>query len=189
MRKPRYKIASIIYSSVISSTMGKGIGRGQRKCTFHLQAARNENRPYDEDHNKYLLALFLGKDIDGNDLVDDKFDKTKYSMDNELPSKELLQQVTVTVRNITRINNPGTPRCSIDECPNQAIKGGVCVTHGAKKRKKCSIDECPNLAIKGGVCVTHGAKKKKCSIDECPNQAQKGGVCVTHGAKKRKEQS
>lgn len=78
--------------------MGKGIGRGPRKSTFHLQAARNENRPYDEEHNKYLLASFLGKDIDGNDLVDDKFDKTKYSMDNELPSPELLQQVMVTVR-------------------------------------------------------------------------------------------
>jgi len=43
--------------------MGKGIGRGPRKSTFHLQAARNENRPYDEEHNKYLLASFLGKDI------------------------------------------------------------------------------------------------------------------------------
>jgi len=49
-------------------------------------------------------------------------------------------------------------------------KGGVCITHGAKK-KKCSIDECPNLAIKGGVCVTqHDAKKRKrkeSSHDEC----------------------
>ena len=103
--------------------MGKGIGRGQRKSTFHLQAARNENRLYDEEHNKYLLALFLGKDIDGNDLVDDKFDKTKYSMDNELPSPEL-QQVMVTVRNITRINNPGI------KMQKESSHDG-CTTHGA----------------------------------------------------------
>jgi hypothetical protein len=123
--------------------MGKGIGKGQRKSTFHLQAARNENRPYDEEHNKYLLALFLGKDIDGNDLVDDKLDKTKYLMDNELPSPELLQQVMVTVRNITWINNLGIPRCSNEGCTDPAIKGGFCITHGAKvetKRKLCSID-------------------------------------------------
>ena len=82
MKKPRYKIALSschFYSSsyhhtpwvwsasfimkrdctirslsivVSSSTMGKGIGRGQRKSTFLLQAARNENRPCYEEYNK-----------------------------------------------------------------------------------------------------------------------------------------
>jgi hypothetical protein len=60
--------------------MSKGIPDGQRKSTFHLQAARNKDRPYDEEQNRYLLALFLGKDIDGKDLVDDEFDETKWIM-------------------------------------------------------------------------------------------------------------
>jgi hypothetical protein len=81
--------------------------------------------------------------------VDDEFDETKYySMDNELPS-ELLQRVMVTVSKVTRINNPGSPRCSHtdDGCKNPAIVDGVCRTHGprkAKKMKLCSIDGCTN---------------------------------------------
>jgi hypothetical protein len=51
-------------------------------------------------------------------------------MDNELPSPELLQREKATVRNITRINNPGTPRCSKEGCNNQVRSGGVCRTHG-----------------------------------------------------------
>jgi hypothetical protein len=114
------------------------VGRGPRKCTFQLQEARNKDRPYNEEHNQYLLALFLGEDIDGNDLVDDEFDETeyetKYSMDNELPSEELLQRVRVTVSKVTRINNPGTPRCSMEECTNPAVVDGLCRTHGATKK-------------------------------------------------------
>ena len=38
-------------------------------------------------------------------------------------------------------------------------------------------------ALKGGVCASHGAKRKQCSHEGCTNVAQKGGVCWTHGAK------
>ena len=172
--------------------MGKGIGRGQRKCTFQLQAARNKDRPYDDVENQYLLNLFLGKDIDGNELEDDEFDEwygSKYSMDNKLPSEELLQSVKVTVSKVTRINNPGSPRCIKEGCTNPAVVDGLCRTNQprtVKKRKQCSMDGCDNHAKKGGVCVTHGATKKKCSFDGCKNNAVKGGVCITHGATKKK---
>ena len=143
MKKPRYKNACVIYSSRHIIHHGQRHRQGSTQKYISFASSKNENRPYDEEHNKYLLALFLGKDIDGNDLVDDKLDKTKYLMDNELPSPELLQQVMVTVRNITRINNLGIPRCSNEGCTDPAIKGGFCITHGAKvetKRKLCSID-------------------------------------------------
>jgi hypothetical protein len=164
------------------------VGRGPRKCTFQLQAARNKDHPYNEEYNQYLIALLLGEDIDGNDLVDDEFDETeyetKYSMDNELPSDELLQRVRVTVSKVTRVNNPSSPRCSMEECTNPAVVDGLCITHGATK-KTCSFEGCNNQARNGGVCITHGATKKTCSFEGCNNQAQKGGVCITHGATKK----
>ena len=73
-------------------------------------------------------------------------------------------------------------RCSTDGCEKQAQKGGLCVKHGAKV-KRCSVDGCEKGAVKGGVCISHGAKFKRCSVNGCENQSVKGGVCVTHGAK------
>jgi hypothetical protein len=48
-------------------------------------------------------------------------------------------------------------------CANQAQKGGVCFTHGAKvELKRCSHEGCTKYPQgKGGVCVTHGAKVKR----------------------------
>jgi hypothetical protein len=69
------------------------------------------------------------------------------------------------------------------------VKGGVCVTHGAKvERKRCSFNDCTSYVQKGGVCKRHGAKVevktvKRCSHDGCTNGAVRGGVCITHGAK------
>ena len=37
--------------------------------------------------------------------------------------------------------------------------------------------------IKGGVCVTHGAKKKRCSVEGCTKYKMKGGVCYRHRSK------
>jgi hypothetical protein len=72
-------------------------------------------------------------------------------------------------------------RCSHKGCNNQAIKGGICITHGATV-KRCSFEGCANQAQKEGVCVTHGAKKKRCSHKGCTNQTVVGGVCISHGA-------
>jgi hypothetical protein len=79
-------------------------------------------------------------------------------------------------------------RCSFEGCPNRVQQGGVCVTHGAKvrARKQCRIKGCTNQFQKGGVCITHGAikERKRCKfVGGCKNQAVQGGVCVTHGAK------
>jgi hypothetical protein len=75
--------------------------------------------------------------------------------------------------------------CSSNGCTNLAQKGGVCRRHGAK-HKRCSSEGCTNVVVKGGVCIKHGAKVKRCDHEGCLNQAQKGGVCMKHGAKKKR---
>jgi hypothetical protein len=75
--------------------------------------------------------------------------------------------------------------CSSDGCTNQAKKGGVCIKHGAMwTKKRCSIEGCKHYAVNRGVCVRHGANimRKLCSSEGCMNQAKKGGVCIRHGA-------
>ena len=69
-------------------------------------------------------------------------------------------------------------KCKHPGCNKQAKKGGVCITHGAKKYVYiCSFEGCTNNVVKGGVCITHGATRKLCSFVGCTNFAYKGGVC------------
>jgi hypothetical protein len=56
--------------------------------------------------------------------------------------------------------------CSADACTNHAVRGGVCIKHGAKiEYKRCSVEGCTNHIVKGGVYKRHGAKRehKRCS--------------------------
>ena len=72
--------------------------------------------------------------------------------------------------------------CSVAECTNQVVNGGVCIRHGAKV-KRCNVVGCPNQVLNGGVCFSHGAKKYICSVDECTSQVRWRGLCGWHGAK------
>ena len=82
------------------------------------------------------------------------------------------------------VKKKGRRLCSVDECANYVVRGGVCRRHGAK-RKTCSHEGCTSDARKGGICVRHGAEitHKICSHEGCTNQSKKGGVCTRHGAK------
>ena len=63
----------------------------------------------------------------------------------------------------------------------------MCVSHGAKKKKNiCRAGGCTNNAVMGGVCIKHGAKRKTCSHEGCTNQIQNRGVCIRHGASRTK---
>jgi len=57
---------------------------------------------------------------------------------------------------------------------------GSCHLHGVCR--KCSFPQCLNNAVKAGVCVQHGSKKKQCSENGCTNNAVRKGVCINHGA-------
>ena len=95
-------------------------------------------------------------------------------------------------------------KCSVPECPNRDVQGGLCISHGAKRktcnhpgctksvkkagmcsthgpaRKRCEFEGCVKVAVQGGRCIAHGAKKKVCSIEECTKQAIVGGMCKKH---------
>jgi len=79
-------------------------------------------------------------------------------------------------------------QCSHEGCDKHACRGQeVCWKHGANTvAKRCSSEEgCTNYAVKGGVCIRHGAKmnRNQCSSEGCANIAIKGGVCKRHGTK------
>lgn len=75
-------------------------------------------------------------------------------------------------------------KCSAPGCDNRVVQGGVCVTHGAK-RKLCSHPNC-NKAVKlAGFCSTHGPARKKCDQAGCSRVAVQGGMCLSHGARRR----
>jgi hypothetical protein len=73
--------------------------------------------------------------------------------------------------------------CTIEGCPNRVVQGGVCITHGAK-RKLCKFAGCDKGVKKAGFCSTHGPARKRCEIPGCSRVAVQGGICIGHGAKK-----
>ncbi len=48
-------------------------------------------------------------------------------------------------------------------------------------RRKCTAPGCTNRVVQGGVCVTHGAKRKLCSYEGCSKAVKLAGFCSTHG--------
>jgi hypothetical protein len=75
-------------------------------------------------------------------------------------------------------------KCSHPSCPNRVVQGGVCVTHGAK-RKMCQHPGCDKAVKLAGYCSTHGPARKKCAQHGCTRVAVQGGRCLSHGAKRR----
>ena len=95
-------------------------------------------------------------------------------------------------------------KCTVEGCANRVVQGGLCISHGAKRktckhpgcnknvkkaglcsthgpaRKRCEHPGCPKVAVQGGRCISHGAKKKLCSVEECSKQAILGGMCKKH---------
>eukprot|EP00541_Cyclophora_tenuis_P001210 CAMPEP_0116579224 /NCGR_PEP_ID=MMETSP0397-20121206/22140_1 /TAXON_ID=216820 /ORGANISM="Cyclophora tenuis, Strain ECT3854" /LENGTH=295 /DNA_ID=CAMNT_0004108695 /DNA_START=1 /DNA_END=888 /DNA_ORIENTATION=+ len=95
-------------------------------------------------------------------------------------------------------------KCTVEGCPNRVVQGGLCISHGAKRktckhpgctknvkkaglcsthgpaRKRCEAEGCTKVAVQGGRCIAHGAKKKLCSVDACSKQAILGGMCKKH---------
>jgi len=74
-------------------------------------------------------------------------------------------------------------KCSAPNCENKVVQGGVCITHGAK-RKLCSHPGCTKTVKAAGFCSTHGPPRKKCESIGCIRVAVQGGKCLSHGARK-----
>jgi len=75
-------------------------------------------------------------------------------------------------------------KCTVANCPNRVVQGGLCIAHGAK-RKQCSYPGCNKNVKKAGLCSTHGPARKKCEHEGCNKVAVQGGVCIAHGARKK----
>ena len=52
--------------------------------------------------------------------------------------------------------------------------------YNMKRKERCSGEGCTNQALKGGVCWRHGARRKLCSTEGYTNIVVKGGVCRRH---------
>ncbi|KAL3758743.1 hypothetical protein ACHAWU_001470 [Discostella pseudostelligera] len=75
-------------------------------------------------------------------------------------------------------------KCAFENCENRVVQGGVCVTHGAK-RKLCSFPNCDKAVKLAGYCSTHGPSRRKCGTEGCTRVAVQGGRCLSHGARRR----
>jgi hypothetical protein len=75
-------------------------------------------------------------------------------------------------------------KCSVANCENRVVQGGLCISHGAK-RKQCTHPGCNKNVKKAGLCSSHGPARKKCEHPNCSKVAVQGGKCITHGAKKK----
>jgi hypothetical protein len=95
-------------------------------------------------------------------------------------------------------------KCTVNGCVNRVVQGGLCISHGAKRklcghpgcsknvkksglcsshgpaRKRCDAFGCKKVAVQGGRCIAHGARKKLCEVDDCGKQAILGGMCKKH---------
>lgn len=108
-------------------------------------------------------------------------------------------------RQITgKVSKRSRRKCSIENCHNRVVQGGLCISHGAKRklcghpgcnkhvkkagmcsshgppRKLCEFAGCSKVAVQAGRCISHGAKKKLCSVENCKKQAILSGMCMKH---------
>lgn len=75
-------------------------------------------------------------------------------------------------------------KCTVEGCANRVVQGGLCISHGAK-RKTCKHPGCTKNVKKAGLCSTHGPARKRCDHEGCSKVAVQGGRCIAHGAKKK----
>ena len=75
-------------------------------------------------------------------------------------------------------------KCNIGGCTNRVVQGGLCISHGAK-RKLCGHAGCTKHVKKAGMCSAHGPPRKLCEFDDCSKVAVQGGRCIAHGARKK----
>ena len=75
-------------------------------------------------------------------------------------------------------------KCNAGGCPNRVVQGGLCISHGAK-RKVCSVAGCDKNVKKAGLCSAHGPARKRCENEGCNKVAVQGGKCISHGARKK----
>jgi hypothetical protein len=77
---------------------------------------------------------------------------------------------------------PAVARQAIDQ-PMSSAPPPPPNNHPKRKRLncKCSHQNCDNCVVQGGVCVTHGARRKCCAHPGCEKSVKHSGYCSAHG--------
>lgn len=75
-------------------------------------------------------------------------------------------------------------KCTFPDCGNRVVQGGLCISHGAK-RKPCGFPNCPKFVKHAGMCSAHGPRRKRCFVGGCDKASVQRGMCIAHGAKKK----
>lgn len=109
----------------------------------------------------------------------------------KLPPPQPLASVDTTNEEVSKtvLASGGTSKrvrrkCTMPGCTNRVVQGGLCISHGAK-RKTCGHPGCSKNVKKAGMCSTHGPARKRCEFPDCSKVAVQGGRCIAHGAKKK----
>ena len=150
---------------------------------FCLDIRRARNNPGKSHHvriNEERIASLdaLGFDWTVEKQVDKSYPRHSSGGGSSSKKKSATKSGRSTQTKPKRIHR----KCSAPDCTNQVVQGGVCVTHGAK-RKLCSYPNC-NKAVKlAGFCSTHGPARKKCDDPGCSRVAVQAGKCLSHGAR------
>jgi hypothetical protein len=181
------------------------------------------DRPSNNHHRQTFSSVSFLQDLDvGLESTDDNFLRnlqasnssvaTGYGLQNmpknASPPRERTSSVDSSSSG-TQLAAGGTSKrvrrkCTVDNCPNRVVQGGLCISHGAKRkcclhpgcnknvkkaglcsthgpaRKRCDEGNCQKVAVQGGRCIAHGAKKKLCAVDDCNKQAILSGMCKKH---------
>ena len=112
----------------------------------------------------------------------------------------MAQQTTSTLIQPTKPSSPMSPsskpapskrqkrikrKCSHPLCQNHVVQGGVCVTHGARRRM-CAYPGCIKAVKLAGYCSGHGPTRiVRCNQTGCSRVAVIGGRCLSHGTIQR----
>lgn len=78
--------------------------------------------------------------------------------------------------------------CSEEDCPDSAVRLGMCSAHYQRRRRatapQCGVDDCPQRVHAAGVCRRHYDKVlsagRECRIDGCLGVPRAVGLCSMH---------
>jgi hypothetical protein len=148
-------------------------GRGQQSSSTH----RNDEED-DEDHSIGLSPMST-TDTHRPPLESIRckiqYDDSDHHSDDNIEQGKLA--AGGTSKRVRR-------KCTIYGCQNRVVQGGLCITHGAR-RKICQHPGCMKHVKKAGYCSTHGPARKRCDVLGCHKVAVQKNRCVAHGAKKK----
>lgn len=148
--------------------------------------ASNENQDDAVDGLATQVAVNTTNDpLNGESMAVAVNNNSEANNDTEAPNNIAAPPNTAVETNASSPPAKKKTHCSQPNCPNLAIKKGLCYRHGAKSllppKPQCKVPNCTNQVQRGGVCCKHGAKVKECKIDDCTKNAVRGGLCCKHG--------